>query len=118
MLETGVWKGCILLLESGVWKGRVLLLETGHVDGGHGGLGGELVPGVLRTGGRGREGMVSQLQVLPGQGLVVQLEEAGDEVRPAWSGLGMVHPATLDDLPQFPGTVTRSAHPVALLDQL
>ena len=59
-----------------------------------------------------------QLQILPGQGLVVQLQEAGDEVRPAWSGLWVIHPATLDNLPQLPWTMSRTTHPVAFLDQL
>ena len=62
--------------------------------------------------------MAGQLQVLPRQGVLVQLEQAGDEVTPGGSGLWLVHPAGLDDAPERPGTVLRPAHPVAVLDQL
>ena len=76
------------------------------------------LPRRLRAGGRGGQGVAGQLQVLSWQGLVVQLEEAGDEAGPGWPGLGLVHPAALDDVPQLPGTVDRPRHPVAVLDEL
>ena len=78
----------------------------------------ELVPGVLSAGGRGGQTVVGELQVLPRQGVLVELQQAGDEAGPGGTGLGLVHPAGLDDAPQSPGTVLGSAHPVAVLDQL
>ena len=82
------------------------------------GAGLELLGSGLCAGGRGGEGVAGELQVLSWQGLVVQLEEAGDEAGPGWPGLGLVHPAALDDVPQLPGTVDRPRHPVAVLDEL
>ena len=78
----------------------------------------ELFPGVLSAGGRSGQAVVGQLQVLPGLGVLVELQQAGDEVAPGGPRLGLVHPAGLDDAPQLPGTVLGSAHPVAVLDQL
>ena len=86
------------------------------LGGAHCGL--ELVPGVLSAGGRGGQAVAGQLQVLPRQGVLVELQQAGDQVAPGGSGLGLVHPAGLDDAPEPPGTVLRPAHPVAVLDQL
>ena len=78
----------------------------------------ELFPGVLSAGGRSGQAVVGQLQVLPGLGVLVELEQAGDEVAPGGPRLWMVHPAGLDDAPQPPGTVLRPAHPVAVLYEL
>ena len=62
--------------------------------------------------------MGGEVQVLPGQRVLVELEQAGDQLAPGWPGLGLRHPAGLDDAPERPGTVLRPAHPVAVLDQL
>ena len=62
--------------------------------------------------------MGGEVQVLPGQRVLVELEQAGDQLAPGGPGLGLRHPAGLDDAPEPPGTVLRSAHPVAVLDQL
>ena len=78
----------------------------------------ELVPGVLRAGGRGGERGVGELEVLTGQRVIVQPQQTGDQLRPARPRLRVMHPAALDHLPQSPGAVARPAHAVAVLDQL
>ena len=47
----------------------------------------ELVPGVLRAGGRGGERGVGELEVLTGQRVIVQPQQTGDQLRPAWPRL-------------------------------
>ena len=58
----------------------------------------ELVPGVLRAGGRGGERGVGELEVLTGQRVIVQPQQTGDQLRPAWPRLRVMHPAALDHL--------------------